>query len=195
MLFIPSGTKYLTENSEPCTGIGILFSFTGDLRVREGIYAGWSDPRGDYQRLFERLDDSLISRPKAVLHHTSLLLRILDRMSSEVSRSERYASMLEPAVSLIKDKFRENLPIKAYSDVCNLSESYFRRIFGEQLGMSPIEYRNMLRFEEVRRLRHQGLSVNEIAETCGFCDAAYLRRLFKRETGGSVKTCTEPEIV
>lgn len=195
VLFIPEHTRYMTCNDAECAGIGICFSFGDDISIREGVYTDRSDSLGDYLRLFERLNDSLISDPHSALHHTSLLYRILDRMTSEVSQSEHYAKMLAPALELIQASYRENLSVGEYAAACNLSESYFRRIFGQRIGMSPLEYRNSLRFEEVRRLRRMGLSVGEIAEQCGFCDAAYLRRLFRRETGESVRSCIEAEIV
>ncbi len=194
VIFIPAGTRYLTKNIEKCSGIGICFTFH-NIKFAQGIYSEWSDERGEYTRLFNKINESMIASPNAHLHHLTLFYRILDKMTGEVSKSKHYAKLLTPAINMIEEHFRENLPVKDYAAACNLSESYFRRIFSEQIGMSPIEFRNSIRFNEARMLKKLGLSVSEIADLCGFCDAAYLRRIFKRDTGESLHNCSGTEIV
>lgn len=195
IIFIPHNTKYRTHSVTDCSGIGILFDFLGDLSIKPGLYMSWIDTSGEYLRLFERICKCQKVSPKALLHQQSLVYRILDHMTTDISENEKMIKMLEPAIEILTTRYRENLSLKDYADPCNLSVSYFRHMFKKQLGMSPIEYRNRLRFEEVRRLRHQGCTVNQIAEICGFCDAAYLRRLFKRETGETIRDCNNIEDV
>ena len=87
--------------------------------------------------------------------------------------------------------YKENLPIKAYAEKCNLSESYFRKKFSDILGKSPVEYRNELRFTEARRLYRRNYSTEEIAEALGFCDSRYMLKLYRRHTGKSLKKDAE----
>ena len=47
--------------------------------------------------------------------------------------------------------------------------------------MSPLEYRDSLRFEEARRLLSDGIPVSQIAEQVGFRDASYSSGYIKRE--------------
>lgn len=195
VLFIPHSTQYRTWNSGICSGIGVCFEFGADFEIAQGIYYGWQDERGDYRRLFELLEECGSVEPKRTLRMQSLLLRILDHMTSECRSDSKYGELLAPALKFIMEHYTENLPVPEYASSCNLSESYFRRIFVRHVGMTPIEYRNSLRFDEACRLRAQGFGMSEIAERCGFCDASYLRKLFRRQTGKSIKSYTEPEIV
>ena len=195
VLFIPDKTRCRTWSTDVCSGIGICFDIIGDIEIAQRIYFCWKDTRGDYRRLFELLNESYISTPKALLSHRSLLLRLLDLMTSESTTAARYGELLAPALRFISLHYRENLPVADYAAACNLSESYFRRIFVKYVGMTPLEYRNSLRFNEVCRLRAEGLSMTEISERCGYCDSSYLRKLFRRYTGQSIKTYTMPEIV
>ncbi len=195
VLFIPEHTRYITWNDSECSGIGVSFSFTENISIKENVYFNITDESGAYMSLFRRISDSIIVDPKAILHHTSLVYRILDHMCSELDGKEQHIKLLEPALALIRDKYRENISVKEYSNACNLSESYFRRIFKEQIGMSPIKYRNALRYEKAKQMITQGFSVSEIADSLGFCDPAYLRRLFRRDTGEALRNCKNSEFV
>ena len=66
--------------------------------------------------------------------------------------------------------------------------NYFRKLFRESTGSSPLEYFTNLRIEEAkRRLRLYGKteSIREIAEKAGFSDPYYFSRKFKQKTGMS----------
>ena len=195
LLFIPDHTKYQTWNLSPCSGIGVCFCFDCKTAIEPGIFCDWYDDRGEYIKLFERLDECHVKNTASLLHKRTLLLRILDKMTQESSTAVRLSELLAPALQYIREHYRENLPVSTYASICSLSESYFRRIFVSHIGMTPIEYRNSLRFEEVFRLRNNGLSMSEIAECCGFCDTAYMYKLFRKQTGQSMKHYVNPEIV
>lgn len=195
VIFIPDKTRYVTECSQASTGIGICFDFNDGIEFANGVYSCSADTNGDYYKLFTRLIDTFKDETHSVLHRNVLFLRILDRMTLKEKVNARVCELLEPAVKLMKERYTENLPTSVYANACGLSESYFRSLFKERFSMSPIKYRNILRFEKVRSLRMLGLSVSEIAEKCGFCNEAYLRLVFKRETGESVKRCSDNEMV
>ncbi|MDH5766951.1 MAG: helix-turn-helix domain-containing protein, partial [Gammaproteobacteria bacterium] len=51
-------------------------------------------------------------------------------------------------------------------------------------GSTLIEYTQNLRIEEAKRLLEAGpMPVDDISITCGYEDASFFRRLFKRLTG------------
>lgn len=195
VLLIPEGTKYTTWAIGSCSGIGSLFAFTDPtLSIKPGIYRGWNDEKVDYLGLFTRLNDSWLTDPAAVLHRKSLVMRILDHMANDLP-TDRSAGQLSNAVDFISAHFRENLPISDYAAACSFSESYFRRRFVERFGISPIDFRNDLRFREVRRMCSEGVSLSKAAEAVGFCDASYLRRLYKKRFGVAFGAPDDNDIV
>lgn len=195
VLLIPDGTKYVTWAIGSCSGIGALFSFTDpEISFAPGVYHDWRDEEVDYLSLFTRLNDSSLTDPGAVLHRKSLVMRILDHMSRELS-PDKGVGQLSAAVDFITEHFRENLPISDYAAACSFSESYFRRRFSEHFGITSIEYRDNLRFREARRMCSEGISLSKAAEAVGFCDASYLRRLYKRRFGRPFGTPSDNDIV
>ena len=69
------------------------------------------------------------------------------------------------------------------------SKDHIRRLFHRFTGMTPNEYLTDIRIRYAKRLLRQKdtlrLPVNEVAWMCGFYDAAYFCRLFRKTVGVS----------
>ncbi len=89
-----------------------------------------------------------------------------------------------PAKKMIDEHFNEDLTISAMAEMCDLSETHFRRCFLAAFGMSPIAYRTNLRIERAKDLLlGSWYSIGEIAQMTGFSDISFFSRFFTRHTG------------
>ncbi len=84
-----------------------------------------------------------------------------------------------------KEYFDKNYSsICCIQDVCNLlnvNKYYITHVFKEQLGMPPIKYLMNKRLEKAKNLLGTTkLPISEIATKCGYTDAAYFCRIFKK---------------
>jgi len=60
-----------------------------------------------------------------------------------------------------------------------MSANSFARLFKNQTGLSPQKYLTKARIENsCSMLHHSPLSINEIAEICGFSDRYYFTKVF-----------------
>jgi len=197
LILIPDGTCYYTTSYTACSGIGICFDLcTADenISLRQNIYHCWPDRYGEYTALIREMNGNFSEVPHGYLHRKSLLWLLLDKMISDMENLSELGRMIAPALRHLKLHYRKNEPVAVYADTCRLSESHFRRKFLEYTGMTPVEYRDSLRFEEAKRLYASGMSMVQIAEQVGFCDASYLRRLYKKRTGSHFREYRPPEI-
>lgn len=65
-----------------------------------------------------------------------------------------------------------------------ITATYFRSVFKEIVGVSPVDYLNRMRIlSALELLQISDLSIAEIAESVGIYDANYFSRLFKKVTG------------
>lgn len=66
---------------------------------------------------------------------------------------------------------------------------YLRRLFREEYGITPQDYLIHLRMEKARRMltEQKHVPVSEVALSCGFYDARYFSRLFRRTAGCAPK--------
>lgn len=92
--------------------------------------------------------------------------------------------MVAPAQLYIAEHPQEALRVEALARLCSLSATHFRRLFRQAYGLSPAAYIQGIRLEKAKDLlRVPSCSIAEIAEQCGFSDANYFIRFFKRQMG------------
>lgn len=195
VLLIPDSTRYYTEPvlsaEDACHGIGILFDLldtAGEkIMLPPNIYHNWNDSSSQYSKIFHTLNDYYHNPGFSILRTKALMYRLLNNLLSNIADTSPVYHMLEPALDYIAAHYSKNVPVAVYAEQCRLSESYFRKKFMECTGMSPIEYRNTIRFNAARRLYLENRSIEEIAELVGFCDASYFSKLYKQYNGVSLK--------
>ncbi len=190
LLFIPHGTAYSTtshsRDGKQCAGIGISFDVLQNgesTALPHGVY----EKRccGKASELFFEIERAYREIPIRYSKLKSLILELISHLAED--ENTELGMMIKPAIDLMADTFCKNLPVEFYARACNLSESYFRKIFKATLGISPIEYRNELRFKKAEQLYQKGVGVKEIAEEVGFCDEVFFSKLYKRRFGRSIK--------
>ena len=99
-------------------------------------------------------------------------------VDSEIAR--RYAS-IEPAVRLMRDKYKEDLDLSVLAAACGMSKYHFARVFKAIKGEPPMQYLKNYRLSIADVLIQQGnYSVKEAAYLCGFSDVPYFSRLYKK---------------
>lgn len=86
----------------------------------------------------------------------------------------------------IDEHFTESTRLSDIADVAGLNPCYLHQVFKKSIGVSPIQYMWRLRAEKGRNLLLQtGLTVNEIAYTCGFKSSHHFSRFIKLQYGQS----------
>ena len=97
--------------------------------------------------------------------------------------------MIAPAVAYIHENYTDRLlSIEELAAMCHITPEYFRRIFGQFYGTSPIKYINDLKLAHAKELLRSGeYSVSEAASLSGFVDISHFSRIFKMATGISPK--------
>ena len=96
----------------------------------------------------------------------------------------RQFAPIAPAILYLEQTPCPALSIAALSEMCHITPAYFRRLFHQYAGVSPVTYRNNSRIEYAKKLLENGAySIVEIAAAAGFADVAYFCRAFKRASG------------
>ena len=94
------------------------------------------------------------------------------------------ADQITAAIDYIMDNLESQIMIPDLADVCNMSETHFRRIFEDYVDMSPMNYVNLCRIQKACNMMKQSTdSMNVIAEKCGFTNVSTFSRNFKKFLG------------
>ena len=197
VIFIPDKTRYETlavsGDEKAACGIGMCFDLVDaggeKIELVPDIYCalGVEAARMAVADKFYLIEELYNAPLTPVFTMKAQIFRILSKLCALITGASEELDPIKPALFYICEHFRENLPVSQYAKQCNMSESNFRKRFLRCTGMTSIEYRNELRFEEARRLYRMKLSMSEIAERVGFSDAQYLSKLYRRRTGSTLK--------
>ncbi len=93
---------------------------------------------------------------------------------------EKYKQIL-PAIEEMNRKYFENRKMTYYASLSHMSESNFRKLFKEYTGKTPIEYRNLVRLAEVKKMLASGeFTVAEAAYAAGFNNMSFFYEVYNR---------------
>ena len=111
--------------------------------------------------------------------------RAKDRIPvSKAPKTNRKKRLIEDALREIDKNFREPLDVPALAKASCLSESYFRMLFKDVIGLTPLEYHTRVRIiKSLEYLRHENVTVAQAAEEVGIYDPNYFTRTFKKVMG------------
>ena len=93
-------------------------------------------------------------------------------------------NQIENIAEYISDNLADNtLNVLKLSEMCDISEVHFRRIFSSIYHISPIKFITALRIKKAKELLvTETYNISEISELCGFQNHYYFSKIFKSET-------------
>ena len=106
-------------------------------------------------------------------------------------------SAVQPALDYLEANFDKKVSVKYLASLCFLSEAHFYTCFKNEIGTSPIDYKNRLCIRHTMHtlVSEPKMSIEDIAEAYGFESAVYFRRLFKSITGKTPSEYRKSEIL
>lgn len=88
---------------------------------------------------------------------------------------------LNQAISFINQNYNKAVTTSKLAEMVYLSEGYFCQLFKDVTGKSAMAYLNTLRVDKAEHLlKTTSMSISEIAFCCGFGDANYFSRTYKK---------------
>lgn len=114
------------------------------------------------------------------------LLELLCHISdgTETAVQNKNQDIVLPILTYINAMYNRRITLEELARKAGYSKSRFSRIFTEVTKTTPIKYQNDIRLQTAREmLVTTNLSVKEIASSCGFEDALYFSRSFRKKYG------------
>lgn len=194
VMYVSAGCEYKArfcyDESKEHSTVGVNFALFGSdgrfVTDESEVEAFSSEAARSLMLELEQLSYSLCD---LLMKYNTLIYRIFDTIATGIY-SQKYArsgfELIRCGAQYLHKHFCEDVGVEELSAMCNMSSVYFRRLFKEQTGMSPTEYRTHLRLMHgAELLRFGTASVSEISDRLGFVDSAYFAKLFKERYGVS----------
>lgn len=192
VVYTPANSQYRvrfydfeSENSST-TGINfLLYDAENEPFVLSNKIEVFNTENANYKLMFNSISN--FSEANVVCHGKvkSIMYDLIFKIS-EFYRKDHYNKyrIIEKGINYLEWEDDQSLKIADIAQMCNISEVYFRRLFREYSGMSPVKYRNEKRMQRAKNyLLHTTLSIGEIAHRLGFPDDSYFIKSFREKTG------------
>lgn len=142
------------------------------------------------QRLFEEMLDCWTKKKTGFFYRvTGLFYEILALLQQETEhrRTPGVPAQILPSVLWIEEHFTDpSLSVEKAAAESHISEVYFRKLFKETMGLSPMQYIIGKRIAyAIALMESHCLSVRQVAEQAGFSDPKYFSTVFRKQTGCS----------
>ena len=195
VVFAPFGSCYRVEfkdfeSAESCTiGINLhLYDSDGqELLLSDRPFVAVSGEANACRELFRQVDGWAADDPPPMARIYGNLYSLFAEITESAAEVNyfggKYAT-ISGAIRHLRSEDAYTMKIADMAAECNVSESYLRRRFKEYCGMSPAQYVHQRRMQAVKQfLKTTDMSLDEIAYRLGFTDAAYLCKVFHRDSG------------
>ena len=190
---IVNGNELHQGDAGKCSYACIIFpvSFLGEERVLFKSLVRSAEIDRIFTRMYDAFRKKEAGYELVIKSETYALLAHLVRHDVKKRLSERrYESRFEALEKInetaqyLEEHFTEEITTEQLAKMAHLSEGYFCSLFKEVTGKSAKEYINDLKLRRGEELlTSTDMTVTEIAFCCGFSDANYFTRMFKKEKG------------
>lgn len=115
----------------------------------------------------------------------SFVIRIMRLYSDgEQSLKDKNISVLSPALEYMHRCYDQTFSMEQLAELCHISPTHFRRLFGAQMGESPLHFLHQLRvMQSCRLLRTTNKTIAEIATLAGYSSLCCYNQHFRRFMG------------
>ena len=112
------------------------------------------------------------------------ILSILSERTRAKNLCQEKFGIISEGINYLEHNEDQLLSIPDIARLCNISEIYFRKLFKEYSGMSPVKFRIKGKIEKAKLyLEYENMTVQEISYHLGFVSPAYFTHQFKMITG------------
>lgn len=129
--------------------------------------------------------DEIYRKIKNIKDVYSIIIEILDSEVKTYSASKKQQK-IAPALEYISLHYTERITNDTLAEVSKISNVYFRKLFTEIIGVSPITYINLFRISKAKEmLKSDYGNLSNVALSLGYPDLYTFSRDFKKVTGVS----------
>ncbi len=99
----------------------------------------------------------------------------------QIRRSMKMSQYLGSAIAYVDEHYMEDIKVINMAEMCCLSESHFRRVFEESMGMKPVEYINLVRIKNACRIiQEEDVSMEDVSHRVGYQTSSTFNRNFRK---------------
>jgi len=184
--FLPEGnsSEYIVLNQSPPECIDIFFHT--DISLGNEAFLIDVSKQKQVELLFKKAFSIWTGKENCYYFKVmSILYEIFSEICiKQYAPKEKY-QLIEPAVNYIQRNFLfKMISVSSLAKNCGISESYLKKLFILNFGISPKQYITKLKMDHATELLSSGMfSVGSVANATGFENIYYFSSAFKKHKG------------
>jgi len=189
MLFLPRGTSYTAVKTTADESRFISIRFHADLPPLPPKVFALPHP-AEMQVFFRSMARRwLFGDPSRQYLCYAMFYELLATITAPSTRdyqTMQHKQLLQPGISYLEQSiFDPNLTVAQLAACCEISETYFRRIFQRIYNQSPKQYIQSKRLTHAHTILESGdfTTIQAVAALVGYDDPLYFSRAFKQKYG------------
>lgn len=183
VLAVPPGVSHTISGETGASGISLLlrnpaYAYKTAFSVQDetgSLLHAFTEAYTYYSSSFER-KELILSALGALITGYLIVFRSNGEFTESVAKIRNQILRSYTSTDFSLDDYIRTLPFHY---------DYLRKLFKKETGLSPLDYLTALRMEHAQRLlsTNRSLPVAEIARMCGYENALYFSRVFKKHCG------------
>lgn len=189
---LPYGSKYTCLNAECSNTLDDAIQVEFNVVIDGAVFTFSDKPflvKDMNTPLISKLFNDVIQAYEAALPanlaiKTAIYNLLLYICKEKIHKYHKRFSAIAKGIELLEADPLCKTSIEEIAKTCNVSTSYFRRLFKEYSGKSPCDYRIDLRMNMAKELLESGeTTLDYIADSLNFENTSYFCRIFKNKFG------------
>ena len=110
------------------------------------------------------------------------IIFLVDKIAQKSNLETVKDEVILNALTIMHEKLDQKLTIADIASLCYLSPNGFIRRFKRVVGETPYSYLKKLKIRTAQNMRMSGITLQEIAEKCGYSDSSSLLHAIEKKT-------------
>ena len=182
IIILPKGCSY----SWKCTKAGhfSIVEFQSELEY-DDILSFFIKNGEELIKTFKALEQKSMYKIECIKEIYLILIRLLKNSEQSYTPSNKQQK-IAPALKFISENYFKAIDNNLLAGLCGLSTVYFRKLFTQTVGVSPIAYIHQLKIKKAKEmLKSDYRNITDIALSLGYNNIYDFSRDFKKHTGVS----------
>ncbi len=199
VLFLPKGSNYkycITTQEAYAKQISFDLDYNADLFLPTELTLLSGEKAKLFFENFDKLFALFNNRENNSHFAVASIIFYLLSLISKEENNKIHTSRISKALVYLSQSEGFDISVNELSAMCGLSVSQFRKLFSDEMGISPLKYKNKLRMERACALLKTGeYNISEVSEITGFDTLYSFSKAFKAVIGTSPKKYMQDKTV
>lgn len=170
----------ITVNFKLYDGSGTPFCLSNTIKVYPS--KNFSHIIQTFHEIADNYEQAIIS-PMRISGLLYILLSDIGSYYHKKKTMQKF-NIISKGINVLENKGINDIKIDDLAKMCNISPVYFRKLFKEYSGTTPIDYKLNAMIKQAKQyLLFGNKSISETADILGFSSTTYFCRIFKKKTG------------